>query len=256
MRANCLFHIFLLALCLGLFIGQAHAKELRIATASNFLGTIKELTARYKERTGHEVTISSGSSGALYAQIVNGAPHDLFFSADTRRAKALVDDGLAYKQSRFTYAVGVPVLWSNRKGWLEDPRAELKGVDYRFLTIAEPRNAPYGVAAQRILQALDIWNRLNEEGKLLRARNVTQAHAQIASGAADLGFIALSQVQDSAGNVPGSYWLPPAQLFNPIEQQAVILKSAHDLKTAREFMTWMQGKEATQIIEAAGYATP
>ncbi|MFP4080020.1 MAG: molybdate ABC transporter substrate-binding protein [Ectothiorhodospira sp.] len=232
----------------------ATATELRIATAANFLGTLQDLTARYEQQTGQRFRISSGSSGALYAQITHGAPFDLFFSADVLRARTLVDDDLAHEDSRFTYAEGVPVLWSSREDWLEDPEAVLTEGAYRSLSIPNPRNAPYGVAAQQILETLEVWDRLNEEGRLVRAQTITQVYAQTASGAAELGFVALSQIQDESGDIPGSHWIPPAEWFDPIEQQAVILKRAGDLERARDFMDWMRGEEAAGIIEAAGYA--
>ncbi|MBK1735022.1 molybdate ABC transporter substrate-binding protein [Halorhodospira abdelmalekii] len=249
------FRYLLVTALLLLFLPPlATATEMRIATAANFLGTLQELTARYEEQTGHRFAISSGSSGALYAQITNGAPFDLFFSADRLRAETLVSDGLAHEDSRFTYAVGVPVLWSSREGWLEDPETILTEGSYRFLSTADPRNAPYGVAAQQILESLGVWGRLNQEGRLVRAQNITQAYAQAASGAAELGFVALSQVKDASGNIPGSHWIPPAELFDPIEQQAVILKRVGDLEVARDFMAWMRGEDAARIIKAAGYA--
>lgn len=249
-------HCLITVLCLLVLSPLATASDLRIATAANFLGTLQELTARYEEQTGHRFSISSGSSGALYAQITNGAPFDLFFSADVLRAQTLVSDGLAHEDSRFTYALGVPVLWSSRQDWLQDPEAVLTEGEYRFLSIPNPRNAPYGVAAQQILETLGVWDRLNAEGRLIRAQNLTQVYAQTGSGAAELGFLALSQVKDASGNIPGSYWIPPAELFDPIEQQAVILKRAGDLEVARDFMAWMRGEDAARIIEAAGYAVP
>jgi molybdate transport system substrate-binding protein len=249
------FRYLLVTALLLLFLPPlATATEMRIATAANFLGTLQELTARYEEQTGHRFAISSGSSGALYAQISNGAPFDLFFSADVLRAETLVSDGLAYEDSRFTYALGVPVLWSSRENGLEDPEAVLTEGAYRFLSIPNPRNAPYGLAAQQILETLGVWDRLNAEGRLTSAQNLTQVYAQTASGAAELGFLALSQVKDESGNVPGSHWIPPAELFDPIEQQAVILKRVGDLEVARDFMAWIQGEDAARIIESAGYA--
>ena len=250
------FRMTTVALLLLLLSPLAAATELRIATAANFLGTLQKLTTRYEEQTGHNLTISSGSSGALYAQISNGAPFDLFFSADVLRAEKLVSDGLAYEDSRFTYAVGVPVLWSSREDWLEEPEAVLKDGDYRVLALPNPRNAPYGVAAQQIMEALGVWGRLNAEGRVSRPQSLTQVYAQVASGSAELGFVALSQVKDESGNIPGSHWKPPAKLFDTVEQQAVILKRAEDLEKARGFMTWIRGEEATRILEAAGYAVP
>ncbi|BAU56386.1 molybdenum ABC transporter [Halorhodospira halochloris] len=242
--------------CTILLTPLVAAAELRVASAANFLSTIKELAAQYEDQTGQQIRISSGSSGALYAQISNGAPFDLFFSADVKRAEALVDDGMAYADSRFTYALGIPILWSDREDWLEDPQETLRAGDFRFITIAEPRNAPYGAAAKQILSDLDLWQRFTQEGRIIRAQNLTQAYSHVASGAADLGFLALSQLKDKEGEIPGSFWRPPAELFSPIEQQAVILKRAEDHNAAREFTDWLRGDEARDMIEQAGYAIP
>lgn len=244
------------ATLLGIGITTATAAELRAAVAANFLGTAQTLTAAYEEKTGHTIHISAGSSGALYAQISNGAPFDLFFSADARRPETLVTDGVALEETRFTYAVGVPVLWSSRTDYMDDPEALLRNGDFRFLTIADPRNAPYGVAAQQILAGVGVWDALNETGRLARAQSIGQAYSQVASGAAELGFVALSQVKADDGSIPGSHWIPSAALFEPIEQQAVILKQAADMDVAREFMAWMRSPEAVRVIEAAGYSVP
>ncbi len=243
---------------LALTIPGVSAVELRAAVAANFLGTLQQLTQVYAEQTGHHIHLSSGSSGALYAQIVNGAPFDLFFSADIERAKALVDNDLALEASRFTYAIGVPVLWSSKPDYLDDPVELLRTGSYRFLSITDPRNAPYGVAAQQIFEHLGIWESLNREGRLLRAQTITQVYTQVASGAAELGVVALAQLNQiqKDGVIPGSHWIPPAEWFTPIEQQAVILKRANDADQAQQFMTWMRSPEAVKIIEEAGYALP
>ncbi|SEP69011.1 molybdate transport system substrate-binding protein [Ectothiorhodospira magna] len=237
-------------------LSTATAAELRAAVAANFLGTLQTLVATYEAETGHRINLSAGSSGALYAQIVNGAPFDLFFSADVQRAEALVNDGLALEDSRFTYAIGIPVLWSSKPDFLEAPETVLSSGNYRHLSITDPRTAPYGVAAQQILEHLGIWDTLNQQRRVIRAQTITQVYAQVASGAADLGFVALAQLQDGEGNMPGSHWIPPAEWFDPIAQQAVILKRARNKAVAQDFMDWLQGEQATRMIEAAGYTTP
>lgn len=236
--------------------GGALAAEVRVAVAANFLGTLQTLASTYEARTGHPIAISSGSSGALYAQISNGAPFDVFFSADIARAQALVDNGLAVADSRYTYALGVPVLWSSQSDYLSDPEARLRNGRYRFLSIPDPRNAPYGVASQQILTQVGVWDTLNQAGRLVRAQTITQVYTQVASGAAELGFVALAQVQAEDGTIPGSYWIPPPEWFDPIEQQVVLLKRASDSEVAQDFIAWVRGDEARQLIEAAGYRTP
>jgi molybdate transport system substrate-binding protein len=241
---------------LGLLLGGpvVLAAEVRVAVTANFHGTLQRLAAVYRAQTGHTLLLSPGASGALYAQIVNGAPFDLFFSADSLRPELLAQHGHGVADSRTTYAVGLPVLWSARPGLVDADGAVLRGDGFRFLAIAEPRNAPYGVAAQQILSHAGVWEALVADGKLVRAQNTAQAYQQIASGAADLGFVALAQVRGADGQVPGSYWLPPSDVHDPIVQQAIILSRSANLAVARDFMAWLRGSEAGRLIEADGYA--
>ncbi|MCS4309190.1 molybdate transport system substrate-binding protein [Rheinheimera pacifica] len=233
------------------------AEPIRIAVAANFNGTLQKLTAKYEQEYGQAFVISAGSSGALYAQIQQAAPFDVFFSADAMRAERLVAENLAIDSSRFTYAVGVPVLWSGDAHLIDNKAEVLRGDAFRHLSIAEPRNAPYGMAAQQILEKLGLWQQLNTEKRLIRAQSIGQAYSQVASGAAPLGFVALAQVIDENGTVPGSYWLAPAEMYQPIVQQAVILhyaeRDAATLAAARSFMTWLQSDAAIAIIRQAGY---
>lgn len=230
--------------------------ELRVAVAANFLGTMQELARHYRAHSGQSLMLSSGSSGAFYTQIHHGAPFDVFFSADSRRPERLVADGMALEASRFTYAVGVPVLWSSNPDRVDSNGTVLSQGDFRHLSIAEPRNAPYGAAAQQVLQEVGVWETLTQERRLIRAQSIGQAYSQVASGAAPLGFVALSQVKAEDGSIPGSYWIPPAKLYDPIAQQAVILTDTQDLQAAQDFLSWMRAPQATAIIEAAGYSVP
>jgi len=241
---------------LGLLLGgpAVGAAELRVAVTANFHGTLQRLAALYQAQTGHTLLLSPGASGALYAQVVNGAPFDLFFSADSLRPELLAQHGHGIADSRVTYALGLPVLWSARPGLVDADGAVLRGDGFRFIAIAEPRNAPYGVAAQQIMSEAGVWEALVSSGRLVRAQNTAQAYQQIASGAADLGVVALSQVRGADGHVPGSYWRPPSDLHDPIVQQAIILSRSSNLAVARDFMAWLQGAEAGRLIEADGYA--
>lgn len=235
---------------------MTQAGELRVAVAANFLGSMEQLAAEFEEQTDHQVIISSGSSGAFYAQIVNDAPFDVFFSADTQRPEALVNEGLAVDESRFTYAIGVPVLWSTHADLVDDQGEVLSSGDYRYLAVADPQNAPYGLAAQQVLTELGLWEELTSQQRVVQAQTIGQAHSQIASGAAELGFVALAQVIQEDGDIPGSHWIPPAEYHDPIVQQAVILNTAQDQALAEEFMAWIQGPRAIEVIEAAGYSVP
>ncbi|MCE8020727.1 molybdate ABC transporter substrate-binding protein [Halomonas sp. MCCC 1A11036] len=235
---------------------SALADELRVAVAANFLGSMEQLAAEFEERTGANVVISSGASGAFYAQIVNGAPFDVFFSADSQRPERLVEEDLALAESRFTYAIGVPVLWSADEGLVDDQGEVLSSGSYRYLSVADPQNAPYGLAAQQVLTEMGLWSELAEEQRIVQGQTIGQAHSQVASGAAELGFVALAQVIGEDGDINGSYWIPPAEYHDPIVQQAVILNTVQDVELAEAFMEWIKSPRSIEVIEAAGYSVP
>lgn len=247
-------NLLALTLLLSLAATLAQAAELRVAVAANFLGSMQELGARFEAQTGHKVLISSGSSGAFYTQISNGAPFDVFFSADSIRPETLVKDGLALPESLFTYAIGVPVLWSATPGYIDSEGKVLLEGKYRYLSLANPDNAPYGLAGQQVLTRLGIWDKLNAEQKIVRAQSIGQAHSQIATGAAELGFVALAQVMSPEFKGKGSMWTPPADFHDPIVQKAVVLQSATDKQLAADFMTFIRSPASGELITNAGYA--
>jgi len=232
------------------------AAELRLAVAANFNGTMQQLRAVYEKQTGHKLLLSSGSSGAFYAQIQNGAPYDVFFSADSRRPELLAEQGLAIADTLFIYAQGIPVLWSVNPGLIDKQGKVLKQQKYRYIGIAHPRNAPYGLAAQEILNQLGIWDQLEADKKIIRAQNIGQAYSQTASGAVELGFVALSQIMHPEVKGKGSYWIPSTDSYSPILQKAVVLESATDKQLAREFLAFIRSPEASEIIQSVGYGLP
>lgn len=230
--------------------GQLVAKEIRVAVASNFSETMKALVDGFEANTDHEVTLIIGSTGKQYAQIINGAPFDLFFAADMERPKLLEREGLALPDTRFTYAVGKLVLWSPKTDYVDPEGSVLKRGDFRFLAIANPKLAPYGKAAQEALEELGLWDGLT--GKIVRGENITQAYQFVKSGNAELGFVAYSQVISPNRPTEGSHWEVSQALYTPIEQQAVLLK---DSPTARAFLSYIQSNEALKIIREYGYDT-
>ena len=240
------------AILLG-FSSVLGAAELRVAVTANFFGTLQALSALYGAETGTQITLSSGASGALYTQIVNGAPFDVFFSADALRPERLAEEGLGIPESRFTYAQGVLVLWSRREGVVDSAGEVLLSGSFRFLAMGDPRTAPYGLAAQQVMTHMGVWDELNAQRRLVRGQGVGQTYQQIASGAAELGFVALAQVRDAEGRIPGSHWVPPQTGYDPIEQQAIILTRTREREAAERFMEWIRGPTARAIIEAAGY---
>jgi molybdate transport system substrate-binding protein len=231
--------------------GQAMTDEIRIAVASNFAGAIKAAANHFEADIGHNVTLSFGSTGKHYAQIRNGAPFDAFFAADARRPELLENEGLAITGSRFTYAVGKLILWSPVAAYVDHQGEILKQGTFRHLAIANPELAPYGVAAREVLMERGLWEKL--EKRLVRGENISQAFQFVASGNAQLGFVAWSQLKRPGHKVEGSFWDVPARLYSPIRQQAVLLK---DTSAGQAFMSFMRSEKAIRIIRDHGYETP
>lgn len=234
-----------LSLTLG---GAAVAGETKVAVAANFTDVAREIAARFKARTGHEATLSFGASGQFYAQIANGAPYEVFLSADVERPQKAEAEGLAVPGSRFTYATGRLVLFSRTPG-LVDPRgAVLARGGFDKLAIADPKAAPYGQAAIETLTRLKLYDALRP--KIVTGASITQAFQYVQTGAAELGFVALSQVIDQKG---GSRWLVPSTYHAPIEQQAVLLKTGQNSAAAKAFVAFLKSGEAKAIIRRYGY---
>jgi molybdate transport system substrate-binding protein len=236
-------------------MSSAYADELQIAVAANFLGTLKKLAPLFESVSGHHVLISGGASGQIYTQIVQGAPYDIFLSADTERPQRLQVEGLAVAGSGFTYATGKLILWSPQPGVITDSIDILKKGNFKHIALANPKTAPYGAAAQQVLSELKLWQRLNEEKKIVLGESVAQAQQYVLSGNAELGFLALAQVLGTDSKPNGSWWLVPQALYGAIDQQAVILKRTEHLAAATQFMQWLRSDPAAlDIIKAAGYS--
>jgi len=248
MRPNLLIAIVLAALSLA---GSALAAEVKVAVAANFTEPAREIAARFKARTGNDAILSSGASGQFYAQIANGAPFEVFLSADRERPEKAEAEGLGVPGSRFTYAVGRLVLFSKTPGLVDGRGAVLKSGRFQKLAVADPKVAPYGVAAIETMRKLDVYDALRP--KLVQGTSITQAYQFVDTGAAELGFLALSQVVTFRG---GSRWLVPAADHTPIDQQAVLLKAGAANPAAKAFMAFLKGAEARAIIRRYGYEVP
>lgn len=248
--------LLLALLTITMFPVPAAAAEIRVAVAANFNGTLQKLGAIYHEASGNRLVSSAGSSGALTTQILNGAPFDVFLSADSARPERLEAEGFAVPGTRFVYALGVPVLWSTDPDLVDTAGKVLLSGRFRHLAIAEPRNAPYGMAAQQIMTRLGVWEALASGGRIVKGNSIGQAYSQVATGAADLGFVAMAQIK-AADGITGSYWLPPDALYEPIEQAAVVLERAADRAAAEDFVRWLRtDPTARRMIEDAGYRLP
>ncbi|MCW8918143.1 MAG: molybdate ABC transporter substrate-binding protein [Gammaproteobacteria bacterium] len=231
-------------------IQTALGETARIAVAANFTDVTYALASLFEQQTGHTVTASFGSTGKLYAQIVHGAPFDLFLAADAAQPRRLESDGLAVAGSRFTYARGRLVLWSAQPELFTDGVAFLRRGEFRRLAIANPQTAPYGAAARQLLQRLGVWPALS--AKLVRGDSIAQAFQFTATGNAELGLVAASQVRAWAR--PGSIWLVPESMHQPIVQQAVLLRRGEESVAAQDFMRFLRGSEARTVIRDHGYA--
>jgi len=223
------------------------AAKVTLAVAANFTAPMKQLVRHFEDQTGHQTVVSSGSTGKLYAQILNGAPFDIFLAADQERPLLLHRAGLA--QAPKTYAIGRLVLWSKDQGLIAGDPAVLTRGDFARLAIANPKTAPYGVAAMQIIEALGQRQAL--EPKLVRGDNIAQTYQFVMSGNAQLGFVAASQV--NASDI-GSRWVPPPSLYQPIRQDAVLLNRGKNKPAALAFMAFLDSAAARQIADRHGYA--
>jgi molybdate transport system substrate-binding protein len=226
----------------------ALAAETQVAVAANFTEPAKAIAAAFKAATGHTATLSFGSSGQFYAQMSHGAPFEVFLSADTERPQAAERDGLGVPGTRFTYAAGRLVLYSKTPGLADGGAAVLKAARFDKLSIADPAAAPYGAAAVQTLQKLGLYDALKP--KIVTGASIAQAYQFIDSGAAELGFVALSQVINAPG---GSRWIVPAADHAPIDQQAILLVTGRDNPAAKAFLAFLKGPQAVAIIKKYGY---
>ncbi|KJS42856.1 MAG: molybdate ABC transporter substrate-binding protein [Roseovarius sp. BRH_c41] len=228
------------------------AEEALAAIAANFAGAAESLAAQFTLETGHEVVLTTGSTGKLYAQIAAGAPFDMMLSADAGTPARLIDEGLGVEGSSFAYASGRLALWSADPGRIGDDGQEaLRASGLRHLAIANPELAPYGKAARDALDGMGLWEAV--QPKIVMGQNIGQTHAMVASGAAELGLIAFSAVQQPGLPAEGSYWEVPQQFYAPIRQDAVLLAAGRDNAAARAFLDYLRSDAAAQIIAAYGY---
>jgi len=243
-RRNILFLLLMM-----LTAGAAQAGEVTIAVASNFAGPVKVIIAAFEQQTGHHVRLTIGSSGKVFAQINHGAPYDMFLSADKTKPAMLEKLGMTVPGSRFTYAIGTLALWSPQPGLVSGNADIFVNGKIRRLAIANPGLAPYGVAARQVLQELKLYRKLS--ARLVRGENIAQTYQFVATGNADAGFVAMSQIQHAGG----SRWIIPRRLYRAIKQDSVLMKSAKNNPAARAFNHFLQTEQARTIIRKFGYKT-
>ena len=226
------------------------SEAVHVAVASNFLNPLKEIAKRYKQDTGNTLILISASTGKLYAQARHGAPFDILLAADAKRPALLEQEGVGVMGTRFTYAVGALVLWSSDAEKVRGVES-LKQMAKGKLAIANPKTAPYGKAAQQTLEQLGIWQKLRPF--LVRGENISQTLQFVATGNAGLGFVAKSQVKDPRFKFKGSRWEVPSSLYDPVSQQAILLKPGHANSAAKQFLQYLRGPAAKKIILSYGY---
>lgn len=243
----------LLALAL-IFASGAIADEVKVAVAANFTAPMQAIAAEFEKATGHKLVASFGATGQFYAQIKHGAPFDVLLAADDTTPARLEREGATVPGSRFTYAIGSLVLWSADAGYLDGTDAALKAGQFKHLSIANPKAAPYGLAATQVLAKLGLSEAV--KAKLVEGQNITQAHQFVSTGNAELGFVALSQVYKDGKVSSGSAWIVPDTMYDPIKQDAVILEQGANNPAATALVEYLQGAEATRVIESFGYKLP
>ena len=228
-----------------------HAAEVRVAVAANFAGAMKDLAADFTKQTGHKISWTPGATGRFYAQIINGAPFDVLLSADDETPLKLEQESKAASGSRFTYAIGRLVLWSPRQNFVDEGGNILKGDSFSYLAIANAKVAPYGRAAVQTMQKLGVLNKL--EPKIVQGENIAQTHQFVATGNAQLGFVALSQVQENGKIKSGSAWIVPESLHDQLRQDAVLLNAGKNNPAAEALLHYLKTEQAKKLIAAYGY---
>jgi molybdate transport system substrate-binding protein len=241
-----------LAAALGAALpSQVAAAEVTVAVASNFAAPMQAIAQDFQRASGHKVVLAFGATGQLYAQIRNGAPFAILLSADNETPTKLESEGLAVAGSRFTYATGRLVLWSKRPGFVDAQGEVLRSGQFARIAIANPKLAPYGAAAMEALTTMGLRERMAP--KLVEGSNISQTYQFVASGNAQLGLVAMSQVYESGQLREGSAWVMPATLHAPILQDAVLLLPGKNQPAAAALIQYLQSDKAKAVVRAFGY---
>lgn len=247
------FHSLLILIFFLFSFSNGHTGNLNVAVASNFSPTLHLLAKDFKSKTGHHLRISSTSTGKLYTQIIHGAPFDMFFSADEHRPELLIEESKAKTQFSRTYAIGKLVLISNIKQE-KTCRDVLDNPSLKRLAIANPKTAPYGLAARQTLEKLQLWETLKP--KLVMGENIAQSLQFVSTGNATAGFVAQSMLMQGTKVNTACEWAVPADMHEPIKQKMLVLAKASNKPAAKAFWQYMQSDEAKTIIKNNGYDVP
>ncbi len=234
---------------LVLFTSPAQADTVAAAVAANFSAPMQVIAPLFAQATGHEAQLSFGATGKFYAQINNGAPFDVLLSADSSTPSKLAAEKKAVATSQITYAQGQLLLWSAQPGYVDGAGAVLKTGTWKHLALANPKLAPYGAAGQEVLQQLGV----DATGRTVLGENIAQTYQFVASGNAQLGFVAASQVMKDGQLQSGSAWVIPQALYSPIRQDAIVLEHGRNNPAAQALLDYLQTPAARAIMQAYGY---
>ncbi|QBF27118.1 molybdate ABC transporter substrate-binding protein [Pseudomonas tructae] len=249
--SKCAPRFALAALATFMTFNSAWADEVQVAVAANFSAPIQAIAKDFEKDTGHTLVAAYGATGQFYAQIKNGAPFQVFLAADDSTPAKLENEGDTVKGSRFTYAIGTLALWSAKEGYVDAKGDVLKKNQFKHLSIANPKAAPYGLAATQVLDKLKLSEAT--KGKIVEGQNITQAFQFVSTGNAELGFVALSQIYKDGKVSSGSAWIVPSSLHEPIRQDAVILNKGKDSAAAKALVEYLKGPKAAAVIKSYGY---
>lgn len=239
------------AIALQLVCSLARADEVQVAVAANFTAPMKQIAADFEKDTGHKLLASFGSTGKFYMQIKSGAPFEILLAADDEIPARLEKEGEGVADSRFTYAVGRLVLWSRQPGAVDEAGEVLKKNAFKHLALPNPKLAPYGAAALELLKALGVLDAV--QPKFVTAENLTQAQQFVATGNADLGFLALAQVWKDGRIAEGSGWIVPQKFHTSIRQDAVLLAKGKGKPAAEALLAYLKSDKARVLIRGYGY---
>ena len=244
---------FVLTLLFVAYATSLRAEQAVVAVAANFSAPMQQIALAFQKDTGHQLKLSFGATGGIYAQIKNGGPFDVFLSADQLTPQKIEAEGLGVPQTRFTYATGQLVLWSKQDGLVDDKGQVLRSKNIQRIALANPKLAPYGAAALEAMTQLGLLDELKP--KLVQGDNIAQTYQFVSTQNAQLGFVALSQVFADGKITSGSGWVLPSSLYKPILQDAILLKNGKDNSAAKALMLYIKGDKAKEMIKRFGYLT-
>jgi molybdate transport system substrate-binding protein len=242
-----------LALVIGVACGcgAAAAAEVNVAVAANFTAPMQKIAQMFEQDTGNKAVLAFGSTGNLYAQIKNGAPFQILLAADDETPARIEKENLGVANSRFTYATGKLVLWSKQPSMVDDKGDVLRNGKFARIAVANPKLAPYGGAAMETMTKLGLLDSLKP--RFVQGENITQTYQFVATENAQLGFVALSQVFADGRLKEGSAWIVPADLHQPIKQDAVLLMGGKDNAAATALLDYLRTDKAKTVIRSFGY---